>query len=190
MLTSTLGQVDNLQRTWSIPANPWKLLAGTGCPSCGLERRHDSRRLKKDDVLSRLKNVHGDSLRFRIDEYENIRQKISVSCRLHGNFRSSIGNLFAGRGCPKCSRARTAKSRSLSNDDWIKKAKAVHGTRYNYDDTCYRGAHRKLTVICRKHGPFEIRASNHIAKKQGCRKCVPSSGAPTNESQGYLLKNF
>ena len=156
----------------SFQQTPGKLLAGTGCPSCGLERRHKSRRLKKDEVLKRLKSVHGDALRFQINEYENIRQKITVSCQLHGKFQSSIGNLFTGRGCLKCSLAKTAHSRRLSNDDWIKKAKAVHGNRYNYKDTCYDGANNKLTIICRQHGPFEIRASNHINKKQGCRKCV------------------
>lgn len=172
---------------------PGKFLAGTGCPSCGLERRHDSRRLKKDDVLRRLKIVHGDTLRFHIDEYENTRQKITVSCHLHGKFQSSIGNLFTGRGCPKCSISRNANSRTLSNDDWIKKAKAVHGNRYNYDDTCYIGARKKLTIICLKHGPFEIRASNHIAKKQGCKKCVqpnaswaPTKGKPRVSPEKFL----
>lgn len=151
---------------------PGKFLAGVACPLCGLERRHSSRRLKKEDLLNRLQRLHGKTLQFQIQTYENTRQKIAVSCSLHGEFHATVANLLTGRGCPKCSRVSSSKKRTLSTKEWIKKAFSVHGSKYDYSKTIYRGSSQKLSIVCKEHGPFEIRASNHISKKQGCLKCV------------------
>jgi len=48
--------------------------------------------------------------------------------------------------------------------------KSIHGSRYDYTDTVYEGATKKLNVTCKLHGVFKIVIANHI-RGQGCPKC-------------------
>src|SRR5437879_3351183 len=53
---------------------------------------------------------------------------------------------------------------------YYEKALAIHGEKYDYSQTVWGKSHDKVTVICRKHGPFEIYTHHHMAG-QGCRAC-------------------
>ncbi|HIQ36217.1 MULTISPECIES: hypothetical protein [Acinetobacter] len=61
--------------------------------------------------------------------------------------------------------------RKLTTDEFIKKATAKHGLKYDYSKAEYIGSHKKLEVICSDHGSFFIAPSNHYAGK-GCAKCA------------------
>lgn len=54
--------------------------------------------------------------------------------------------------------------------EFIREARAVHGTRYGYAECVYQSAHSKLTVVCRVHGAFQISANSHL-QGSGCRQC-------------------
>lgn len=57
-----------------------------------------------------------------------------------------------------------------NTQDFIDKAKIVHGDRYGYALTIYCGVKNKVFIYCNKHGVFEQRVSDHLAGK-GCNKC-------------------
>ena len=159
---------------------PVRFLRGITCPKCGENRRNNSRRLSLEQVLDRLKETHWAALSFKIDNYLNNRQTIEVACEVHGKFISTVGNLLSGKGCKKCGDISSGKKRTLSTKQWIEQAKQLHGNTYDYSLTTYEGAHNKVTLLCQKHGEFQIRASNHIHKKQGCRRCAqPNASAKT-----------
>ena len=61
--------------------------------------------------------------------------------------------------------------KKLTTEEFIKKAKSVHGDKYDYSKTIYTMAKNKLIIICSKHGAFEQIANSHIKQKYGCRKC-------------------
>ncbi len=61
-------------------------------------------------------------------------------------------------------------ARRLTTDEFIKKAKAVHGDRYDYSQVDYVDARTKVTIICRDHGPFQQTPNKHLCK-QGCGEC-------------------
>ena len=46
--------------------------------------------------------------------------------------------------------------RKLTTDEFIKKATAKHGLKYDYSKAEYIGGHKKLEVICSDHGSFFI----------------------------------
>ena len=54
--------------------------------------------------------------------------------------------------------------------DFKERAIAVHGNKYDYSQSVYSGMHKKLTIVCPIHGPFEQEAHSHL-KGQGCPKC-------------------
>lgn len=59
----------------------------------------------------------------------------------------------------------------LTTETFVAKARKVHGDRYDYSKTEYTGALKPVTIICRKHGEFVIRADNHIGGYH-CRQCL------------------
>ncbi len=56
--------------------------------------------------------------------------------------------------------------------DFIKKAKDIHGSKYDYSLVNFINSRTKVKIICPEHGLFEQRANNHIAGKNGCPKCA------------------
>ena len=61
--------------------------------------------------------------------------------------------------------------KKLTNEDFIRKAKEVHGDKYDYSKTIYVDSHTKVIVTCPKHGDFEVLPYNHLSGT-GCKKCI------------------
>ncbi|EGG9814443.1 GIY-YIG nuclease family protein [Salmonella enterica] len=61
-------------------------------------------------------------------------------------------------------------TRRLTTPEFIAKAQAVHGDRYDYSAAQYTKSIQKLTIICREHGPFEQIPNNHL-RGAGCPTC-------------------
>ena len=62
-------------------------------------------------------------------------------------------------------------SKKLTTEEFIQKAKQIHGNEYDYSKTQYMGGRINVCIICSKHGEFWQRAGNHINKGYGCPKC-------------------
>ncbi len=60
----------------------------------------------------------------------------------------------------------------LTKEEFITKAKKVHGDKYDYSLVEYKGSQINVKIICRRCGEiFEQRPGDHINKKYGCKKC-------------------
>ena len=55
-------------------------------------------------------------------------------------------------------------------DEFIIKAKKVHGDKYDYADVLYDNAKTKIKIKCNEHGIFEQTPDSHI-RGAGCQKC-------------------
>ena len=60
----------------------------------------------------------------------------------------------------------------LKLEELIKRAKAIHGDKYCYDDYILINTHIPSTIICPIHGEFEQSFDVHIHQKSGCPKCA------------------
>ena len=58
----------------------------------------------------------------------------------------------------------------LTQEEFIRRAKDVHGEKYDYSISCYKGAKEKIKYICPKHGVIEQNAHSHLLG-HGCRYC-------------------
>ena len=76
-----------------------------------------------------------------------------------------------GQGCPKCGVDKRSKSKTTTNENFIKKAKEIHGDKYDYSKTNYINNKTKIIIICPIHGEIEITPNAHISEKRGCPKC-------------------
>lgn len=60
--------------------------------------------------------------------------------------------------------------RKITTDEFIAKAKLIHGDKYDYSKVEYIGALKKVCIICPDHGEFLQTPNNHT-QGQGCPKC-------------------
>lgn len=120
---------------------------------------------KTDDFVRKAKLVHGNKYDYSKVEYVNSHEKVCIICPEHGEFWQEPYNHLNGHKCYYCG---TGKK---TTEQFIKEAKQIHGEKYDYSKTEYYSANKKLTVTCKKHGDFSIRASSHLAGC-GCKKCA------------------
>lgn len=69
----------------------------------------------------------------------------------------------------------------FTTEQWIEKARARHGDRYDYGQVIYTGVHKKVRIVCREHGPFEQDPSNHVVSGSGCPTCSGTARLDTAE---------
>jgi hypothetical protein len=66
------------------------------------------------------------------------------------------------------------KYNQLTTEQYIERAKAIHGDTFDYSDTVYTSMDKRIIIRCRKHGIFECLAGNHVNQriKSGCPYCA------------------
>lgn len=138
-------------------------LEGQGCMICRL----DNRRVGLGIFLERCFEIHNDRYDYSlIKEYTNSRDKVKVICKEHGVFEiTPEHHTNRKQGCPEC--------KKLGLEKFIQKANMVHNNRYDYSLIKeYRNNINKVDIICKKHGIFNIRISDHINGFVGCSECT------------------
>lgn len=58
----------------------------------------------------------------------------------------------------------------MTLQDFIDRAKAAHGDKYDYSKVVFKNSKTKVCIICSKHGEFWQRPDRHLSGSQ-CRKC-------------------
>ncbi len=69
--------------------------------------------------------------------------------------------------------------KKLTKEDFIEKAKSVHGDLYDYAKVKYTNVWAKVEIVCKKHGSFNQSYQAHIYWKYGCTQC-------NNKNKGKL----
>jgi len=124
-----------------------------------------SRRLSTAEFIEKAQKVHGANYDYSSASYNNSKAKISIICRKHGLFEQRPNDHLRGKGCKKC-----AGNQQLTTESFVKRAREVHGDRYDYSKVVYIRSSQQVTVICERHGAFKQRPSEH-QKGQGCPRC-------------------
>ncbi len=79
------------------------------------------------------------------------------------------------QGCTECNGHR------FGTDGFIKRAKLVHGERFDYSKTEYKTSYQKVVIICKEHGEFEQFPQAHWKGLVGCYSCNGQTPITTNE---------
>ena len=164
------------------------------CPKCGFENARKNIMLNEDDVIRRIKEIHGDKYDLSKIRYNGICEKVELICKKHGSFWIRPHNIINGKqGCPLCAiDSRTNKTRK-TKEQFIEEAKMIHGDKYDYSKVEYINRNTKVCIIChekdpitgKKHGEFWQTPSDHIFGKCGCPRC---SNNPHYTVQDYIEK--
>lgn len=130
------------------------------------------KKLTIDEFIRRAINVHGNKYDYSKVNIVNTRTKISLICYVHGEFKQSIYKHLRGSGCSKCNHVdmKTINRHRMTTNEFIEKARLIHGDKYDYSKLIYLGNKTQAIFICSKHGEFLQRPNDHLSGN-GCKKC-------------------
>src|SRR5574344_324805 len=72
---------------------------GQGCPKCASENRICC---SNEDFIRKSKLVYGDKYDYSKTKYERSDGKVTITCKIHGDFEQIARNHLMGAECPKC----------------------------------------------------------------------------------------
>lgn len=114
---------------------------------------------KTEEFIRAARQVHGNKYYYTKVKYKSARQKVEVVCLKHGSFFVTPNNHISKKsGCPKCG---VGRMRSTT-EDFIRRAREVHGDKYDYSESVYTNTRTKLKIICPKHGEFYQTPKIHL----------------------------
>lgn len=157
---------------WQTPKGHLK---GFGCCECGHERTNVSKMLTTAEFIRRAKEKHGDKYTYDKTIYKSFKDNVIVTCPIHGDFEiNSHCHISNGSGCPECAKIAKGPKR-LTTEEFIEKAKCIHGNTYDYSKVEYINASTKVCIICPKHGEFWMTPNKHLLG-ENCPNCAQSKG--------------
>lgn len=154
---------------------PHEHLGGCGCQKCYRERQGIERRKTQEDFIKQLRAIHGDKYDYSKTIYDGANKYIIVTCPKHGDFKICANNHLHGQGCRLCAHERIAKINSSNNENFIKKAREIHGDKYDYSKVDYSGNKVPVIITCPEHGDFKQRPNDHLMGR-GCPECGKKFG--------------
>lgn len=81
---------------------PHAHLSGQGCKECKRYSRLDWKRLKIEDFVKKANKVHKNKYIYKKSKVNGNKNKVIITCPIHGDFQQSPNSHLKGRGCRKC----------------------------------------------------------------------------------------
>lgn len=163
-----------------IPNNHLK---GRKCLFCAGNQQSNT-----NEFITRGREVHGGKYGYSLVKYKDSRTKVKIICPIHGMFEQRpYSHLQQKAGCPQCAWEQLSEQRRLSAEEFITRAREVHGDRYDYSLVEYVNNSTPVKIICSEHGVFEQTPGNHTSMKAGCPQCAETGFNPSEPGTLYVL---
>lgn len=143
---------------WVTPGNHTG--KSSKCPKCSKHHIPTT-----EEWIESAKKIHGDLYDYSEVVYSGAKVKVRIRCKTHGVFEQTTNNHLTGYGCIRC-----GNTYSYTTEEWVEKAKAVHGNRYDYSSVVYNVGRDKVLIRCLVHGDFLQEANSHLMGHH-CPKC-------------------
>ena len=147
-------------------------LRGQNCPKCSNEKLSKLHYSSNEEFIEKAKQIHGDKYDYSKVKYVDSKTKVCIVCPKHGEFYQTPNSHLNGHGCFECGIV-ACKPKSLTREEFIEKAKKIHGDRYDYSKVEYINSYTKICIICKEHGEFWQKPNSHLSGK-GCPRCNES----------------
>jgi hypothetical protein len=159
---------------------PNKHLKGnSGCSICSKIKMSTYKRSTTKEFIEKSKKIHGDKYDYSKVEYITSRDKVIITCKIHGDFFQSPSNHLIGFDCNKC-RGKYSKEQikwlnfmQIRDECYIQHA--INETEFIIPNTNYKadGYCRKNNTIYEYYGDFwhgnpkiyEANKNNVVSKK-------------------------
>lgn len=152
---------------------------GVGCRHCYFE----SNRKGLSKFLGQCATVHGDRFDYcEVPDSIKTTDKVRIRCKTHDRWFDQLASahMRGHVGCPECLSNKLSgpaelrgkfKTDQRTHAQFVSRARAVHGSAYQYDHFVYTAAAKKGEIVCPTHGSFHQTPSNHL-RGHGCPQCA------------------
>lgn len=144
---------------------PQKHLMGRMCPEC-----RNYKPSTFEEFLYRARKIHGDKFCYNEHDFHGIFNPMVMFCKKHGFFIQTPSMHFVSKGCPECAKESKAEKQSMSTDEFLERAKAIHGDKYDYSQTVCVNSYTPVEITCKIHGKFFQKPYDHL-RSTGCPEC-------------------
>ena len=123
------------------------------------------KKINTEIFINRSIEKHGDTYNYDKTNYNGNREKVIITCKIHGDFEQTPNKHLIGRGCQEC-----GGSKKMTWFDFINKANKKHNYKFIYNDQKFENGRSKVSIICKEHGDFIQSIESHLVGK-GCPDC-------------------
>lgn len=143
-----------------------KLLYGHGCQACS------NNLVDFDEFIRRAKKIHNSDYTYFKKYYKKLSEPTKIKCNTCKQiFSQSPQKHLNGQGCPYC-HGKYLKT----TEQFLNEIKSKRGDAYDYSLVEYKGAWKKVKIICNKcHKEFLQTPTAHLSGN-GCPYCNLSKG--------------
>jgi len=158
--------------------SPHSHLSGNGCLLCN----RTFNRLSQEEFLRRVKIASPNII--IASNYKKYKSKVIVEDRNGYMYRVSPSSLLSGF-------TPTIQTAANKNYTFELMSRVVHGDKYDYSKVKYLSTHRKVSIVCLKHGEFLQAPSKHLIGR-GCPICALESTSEHNRNNptGWTISNW
>lgn len=148
-------------------------IKGAGCLQCKNEKISKALSKTTEQFIEKAQVIHKNKYDYSKTEYKGVKERVCIICPIHREFWQRPDSHLSGNGCPKCASEEKGFNKRMPLEEFIEKAKQVHGDKYDYSKVKYINNITKVIIICPEHGEFEQIPAGHL-KGHGCPKCNQS----------------
>lgn len=146
---------------------PISHLKGNGCKFCSGSYKRDTL-----DFVERAVEIHKDEdgkplYDYSLSKYINTMTKLQIKCKNGHIFEQTPNHHLSGHGCDLCVRGVWI----INTKQFIEESKKIHGDKYDYSKSVFRGMNERVTIICPEHGEYQQVVINHTTYARGCLEC-------------------
>lgn len=150
-----------------FPYNHWN---GNRCKKCTIIETSKLNRSSQDDFILKANTKHNNKYSYNLVNYVNSRTDVIVTCPIHGVFKQRPSHHISGTGCRLCGVEKQKNHKSLTTNEFIKRAIGIHDCKYDYSKCKYTNNLTPVDIICSKHGTFVQKPRDHLSGCN-CPKC-------------------
>lgn len=130
-----------------------------------------SKKLNTEEFIRLARLIHGDKYDYSQVKFVKSREPVNIICPTHGLFLQRPSDHLRGCGCKECGVIKRSMGNTLSTSEFIAKAKAVHGDKYDYSKVVYVHGKKEVVIVCKECGQeFKQTPHNHLSG-YGCPYC-------------------
>ena len=159
-----------------------------GCIKCSYDDRKKPHKTTAEYLQEVVIKRNGKP-RYNEDKvvYKGAKEKITLICPKHGEFKIIADDYLNGKGCHKC----YYENNVISLDEIKRRIKEKFGDKYFYPyiDSEYKDTKSKITVICPIHGESKQTVRSHL-NGYGCPMCanIQKALSHTDNNEKFLNK--
>ena len=150
-------------------------LQGQNCPECGRGASASKIMMPEETVISKLRDIFGDTYDYSKIVYAGVFDKVEIVCRKHGPFwivPNNALNCKRGGICIKCNAELKAEEAAKS---FVTNATKLFGDIYDFSDVVYKNNRVPVNIRCKVHDEwFSVKPNSLLSKGTGCSICGKS----------------